>query len=217
MLGTTLDFIAQRRILIIRGFAIVVAVYFAAAPVKAAPILNPGNGHYYDYISTQVDFATAVASAASMTYLGLQGYLVTVTDADEQAFLDAANNGTQRYWMGGSDAAVEGEWRWVTGPEAGQLFWLGGPGGTAIGYANWFAGEPNDAGDNEDGLLGREPGLGWNDLPLSVSRPFVVEYSAVGAPEPASLTLLGAGIVALLVRARDRHTSRKPRNHETAP
>jgi hypothetical protein len=54
------------------------AVTFAT-PVIAAVVINPGNGHAYEYVSTVGTFEAALAGAASMTYAGSAGYLATVT------------------------------------------------------------------------------------------------------------------------------------------
>ena len=47
-----------------------------------------------------------------------------------------------------SDAAEEGDWLWMSGEP--KL------------YTNWRAGEPNNAGENEDCVVTRPDGM-WND------------------------------------------------------
>lgn len=93
------------------------------------------NGHFYEYVpkpggpTSVYLWADARAAASQRRYFGLQGYLVTVTSAAENAFVAAKLSG--QGWMGATDDAVEGEWRWVTGPEgleqggAGRLFYHG--------------------------------------------------------------------------------------------
>jgi len=62
-----------------------------------------------------------------MMYYGLRGYLATITSQVENDFIKGKTKGVG--WIGASDAAVEGDWRWVTGPEGledggkGLLFW----------------------------------------------------------------------------------------------
>jgi PKD repeat protein len=92
----------------------------------------PDTKHFYRFIgSSGIYWTTAKAQAesAAMKYHGLQGYLATITSAVENAFIQQKTQGVG--WIGASDAAVEGEWRWVTGPEGlmdsgkGLLFWRG--------------------------------------------------------------------------------------------
>jgi hypothetical protein len=136
--------------------ALALAICFsgrATAQLPVGPQLNPANGHYYEtvrYLSgASVDrtFSTALAAASAKSHNGIPGHLVTITSSEEQVFLETtfwpalADRG---WWMGASDAAVEGEWRWITGPEAGQLFWKtdaivqGSPVGTALGFESWL-------------------------------------------------------------------------------
>ena len=116
-------------------------VNLAAKPTNGARVLIfslddvdylPETGHFYRYISRTGypwTSAKAEAEAGFMKYHGLQGYLATITSAAENAFIMQKTKGVG--WIGASDAAVEGEWRWVTGPEGlmdngkGLLFWKG--------------------------------------------------------------------------------------------
>lgn len=136
--------------------AVAVVVCFSGrveAEVVAGPVrLNPANGHSYQVVwytggsSTDRSFATALAAAAASTHNGVPGHLVTITSPAEQLFLEVTFPATilGEGWIGASDAAVEGEWRWITGPEAGQLFWKTEgftspaiPFGTAYGFESW--------------------------------------------------------------------------------
>ena len=83
-------------------------------------------------------------------------------------------------WIGASDLATEGDWRWVTGPEGlenggtGVPFWSGNgisSGGSAVNgeYSNWNEpNEPNNAGPEHYAHV-TSPNVGeigtWNDLP----------------------------------------------------
>jgi len=128
-------------------------------PLPQGFILNKENGHYYGLTPVQTDWASAQQQAEA-----LGGYLVTVTSDEEDDFIynNFINSLQEAVWAGGSDAGSEGDWLWVTGPEAGTQFWEGGSDGSTVGgqYANWNDGEPNDA-SGEDYL---EIGEGWNDL-----------------------------------------------------
>jgi gliding motility-associated-like protein len=158
----------------------------------------PSTDHYYEYVEANlIDWESARQAAENRTYFGLQGYLATVTTPDEAQLTGEQAAGTG--WIGGSDAAQEGVWRWVTGPEAGTIFWNGGPGGSTPNFAFWNTGEPNNAGD-EDYAHVTDPSVGilgsWNDLPLVggngpfVPRGYVVEYG--GMPGDPLLNISGS-------------------------
>lgn len=152
----------------------------------------PSTGHYYEYVPSQgISWTAARAAAASRTYFGIQGYLATITSPEEAQLSGEQAAGTG--WIGGSDAATEGVWRWETGPEAGTIFWNGGINGTTPNYANWNFNEPNDCCTGIDGEENyahvTDPNIGnpgsWNDLPatgnpdpLNPYHPqgYIVEY-----------------------------------------
>lgn len=149
-------------------------------------LANPENGHFYQFVTNAGIYWTDARTATNgLNYLGRQGYLTTITTQAEQDFVQSRVSGNG--WIGASDAAVEGDWRWVTGPEGlasdnggtGQLYWRGNSTGAAIDgrYNNWDlqrsepnnsidAGKPNGedyahiVGDANAGNIGK-----WNDLP----------------------------------------------------
>jgi hypothetical protein len=124
--------------------------------------------------------------------------------------------------VAGSDSETEGVWKWVAGPEIGQIFWMGG--GSGVGgapppgaYANWENSvEPNDNGDEDAVSAFYAHDGGWNDFNGGNSIPYIVEYSLApdvgpgpsGVPEPASwaLMVLGAGFAGAALRSRRRIT-----------
>ena len=153
---------------------------------------SPASGHYYEFVSAPgICWPAAQAAAAARTYMGLTGYLATPTSPAEMALLAGRRPG--QYWLGGADDVVEGEWRWKTGPEAGQLFWQGGVNGTAVAYSNWSPGEPNNSqsatrpdGESYTVIYGAS-GL-WNDADDcndgSITAGYIVEYGGLDSCTP---------------------------------
>jgi len=181
---------------------------------KPCPRLNPDNGHYYAMGAPKAEtWDEARAAAESFVFKGVHGHLVTITSAEENDFL-SRNFNPLSLWIGASDAEVNGEWRWVVGPEAGELFWLGGADGQAFGYANWADGEPNDLFTPEplenhaefNTVYSRDGHGKWNDF-ISGYQPqaYLVEFSV---PEPSSYALLMIGGAALALNARRRRHRR---------
>ncbi|WP_105419992.1 DUF5801 repeats-in-toxin domain-containing protein [Neorhizobium sp. T25_27] len=135
------------------------------APSGTGWSLNAENGHYYKVVAGNYSWTQAATAAAADG-----GYLATITSQSEQNFIQSAGTlGTNWYvaqnaWIGGSDSATEGTWKWVTGPESETTFWTGASGGTPAGYENWNTGEPNNWGAGEDHaqMIFVAGGL-WND------------------------------------------------------
>lgn len=153
-----------------------------ASLVGPGEIYYPANGHLYEVITSTQTWTDAQAAAAARTKYGASGYLATITSAEENDFV--SDRLTDAGWMGASDAAIENDWRWVTGPETGTSFWSGLSGGSAVSgrYENWADGEPNNA-SNEDCAQFLAGGSGeWNDLPCTVTTlpRYVVEYGTSG-------------------------------------
>ena len=156
----------------------------------------PSNGHYYEYFpSLGITWSDAKTLASTKSFYGLQGYLATLTAADEAQLAGKQAPGTG--WIGGTDEATEGVWKWATGPEAGTVFWNGTATGSSPNFAFWNTNEPNQAG-NEDYAHITAPGVGipgsWNDLPNTgaASGPYqpqgyIVEYG--GMPGDPTLQL----------------------------
>ena len=150
---------------------------------------NGTNGHFYRPISTGTSYTGARAAALNTTFKGQKGYLVTITSADEDAFV--FNNVPQtNIWFALTDELVEGQWRIDAGPEAGTLIKTsnGQFAGNIQGqYNNWAGGEPNNAG-NEDYAVTKWNGSQWNDLPNNFSCPYVIEYGTWTNPDDATFT-----------------------------
>jgi hypothetical protein len=131
-----------------------------ADPILFGPVFFGG----HDYL-----FFMAPASQADADHFCAVtgGTLVKIDSQAEQTFLTTQENdhGGGAWWIGYSDAAVEGLWQW--------------PDGTTNGYANWMPQQPDNSGGNEDCAADNWDGTGqWNDANCGDARPFVCERGA---------------------------------------
>src|SRR5262245_13147207 len=121
-----------------------------AAPDTLLIKYNVANQHTYFITPSGLDWQTARAYSHSFG-----GYLVSIGDSAEQAFL-ASKYGSMLApcWIGLSDAASEGVWTWDSGEP--------------VTYTNWCQGEPNNFGGDEDYVELFTPDTGfsgcWNDI-----------------------------------------------------
>ncbi len=146
-----------------------------------------GNGHYYTLTSGVQTWTQAEAEAAA-----LGGHLVSITSAQEQAFVVntflSGVNDRRILWMGLNDAAAEGTFVWSSGE--------------AVAYTNFQGGEPNNFKGVEDygalnwhygNMIGGGVKGSWNDTPndgfiASATAPLlcvgVMEFNAApGGPD----------------------------------
>ena len=157
----------------------------------------PSTGHYYVYEANHgITWVEAKSAAENQNLLGAQGYLATLTSVEESQLAGEQSQGTG--WIGASDAEVENTWRWVTGPEAGDIFWIGQIDGTPQNgeYSFWNTGEPNNYDGDEDYAHITDSSIGvagsWNDLPNAGNpdpspyypKGYIVEFGGMpGDPE----------------------------------
>ena len=118
-------------------------------------------GHHYKIYNDPMSWTEAKGKCEENG-----GHLVTITSADEQAFirgqLESDGLQKQHYWLGGTDLENEGTWSWITGEP--------------FTYTNWDPGDganhppqPNNASDQDYIELQTISNTGtnymtWNDM-----------------------------------------------------
>jgi len=156
---------------------LLVSTLAIAGSASGQPVQWSGNGHWYEFVPTTLLWPSARDSAASRSFMSLQGHMATLTSQEEAdwvwSWLQSLT--ADGAWLGGYQEPFEStpataNWRWVTGET-----W---------DYTNWAPGEPNDYDGFAEGYLAiwalNFPR--WNDEVNWVTRPFLVEYSAEAPP-----------------------------------
>ncbi len=167
-----------------------ISSFIVTGTVSAAPVQWSGNGHWYEMILDSKLWSDAKADSEKHSYNGMTGHLVTITSSEENQFIvdQFANHGLVSAWIGAYQESgtpePDGDWQWVTGET-----WS---------YTNWAAGEPNDAGGEDQAeiyLWGEYTGT-WNDEKPTVTQGYLIEYEPV--PIPGAVWLLGSGLIGLV-------------------
>ena len=161
--------------------------------VAGTVFYNPLTDNYYEYVSGSITWTNSKTSAEARSYFGKVGYLATILSEAENNFIwklmssDAwfgacdevtAVNGALGATTYASQAAVEGRWHWVTGPEKGTLFSNGNFSPVTVSgqYAKWAGGEPNNSGNEHYGQFYSTNNGQWNDLPNTSLPGYICEY-----------------------------------------
>jgi len=158
----------------------------------------PSNGHFYRPIATGATYTAARAASLATTFKGQSGYLVTITSADENAFI-FANVPQTNVWFAATDEVIDGRWVIDAGPEKGTVMKTANgqlTGNIAGVYNNWAGGEPNGGGHSEDYAVTNWGGQStWNDLSNNYNNPYIIEYGTWSDPANQTFTNFYTGFV----------------------
>ncbi len=119
-------------------------------------VTGPSGGCYFADRAER----TWSAARASCQSRGVGWDLVTINDADENAFVLSITG--YEAWIGATDVVSEGVWSW---PDEAAPFFEADAGTDSGRFTNWSAGEPNDY-DDSDCLRILTTGL-WADFPCN--------------------------------------------------
>jgi hypothetical protein len=160
---------------------------------------DPATGHTYKFVSTELNWESAMAAAKLMSYKGKSGYLANISTENENQFV-ATKSGARDIWIGATadlrmvnfaltaggkptisvDPQPLGNYYWGGGSEAGTQFSSGLLTPAAVGglYNAWAENEPNNyQGGEACGVTNWGGGIGeWNDLPCSFEAGYLVEF-----------------------------------------
>jgi hypothetical protein len=151
---------------------------------------NGVNGHFYKPVTTGASYTAARAASLLSTFKGQRGYLLTLTSASEDLFIQA-NVPQSNIWFAATDEVIDGTWVIDAGPEKGTVMKTsnGQTAGNRPGvYNNWAPGEPNGANHSEDFAVTKWNGNQWNDLNNNNFNPYVIEYGTWSNPDDQTFT-----------------------------
>lgn len=154
---------------------VVVLVLGAFGSVSAEPLQWSGNGHFYEVSNVSLHWSDAKVFAENQTFNGMKGHLVTITSAEEDAFIMQLDLPDTYYHTGALQQQGTQDplanWTWITGEP-----WV---------YENWVGSEPNDTFGEEDNMVVMKAAGGWGDMDGDdhsyswTENRFIVEYEPV--------------------------------------
>lgn len=132
-----------------------------ACAVSGAPCTAlQGEGRVYQYCATRLNRTRAQSACEAMGYR-----LIDIADASEESRIAATvMAGTKYAWLGLSDLAEEGVFRWSDG--------------ALPTYTHWATGEPNNSADQDCVAMSEVDGL-WSDIDCTNNAPFVCERATL--------------------------------------
>lgn len=119
--------------------------------------------HFYKYVPSPLAWSQAVLDCSQRWYMGMQGYLATITWEDEMS--QVGGKATYSAWLGASDVTAANNWVWVTGPEGqenwgqGRKFWQGlsiyqgGQPTNWLSFDQWYRFQPDDGNGKNQSFL----------------------------------------------------------------
>lgn len=155
------------------------------SPHSATYYNDLASGHCY-YVATSPLNWTAAKAACEAN----GDYLATISSEAENTIIGtklglAAGN---ILWIGGTDAAVEGEWRWTGGEVNNVQFWQGSQTGSPVGgqFSKWTSGKPSNGSSNN--CLAFNGGVRtWHDGSCTSSIRYICEKSPLTVSSPLEI------------------------------
>ena len=108
----------------------------------------------------------------------LGGNLVTINNANEEAWLQSTFGTAEGFWTGITDRLVEGQFEWVSGE--------------SVTYTNWAPGEPSNGGGNQDyGWMNFGGANQWDDHFPTAQFRGIIEIKLTPEPDGGNDSLIG--------------------------
>lgn len=138
---------------IIGGVVIVLNLHKDKVPAVIPESAIEFEGRHYEVYNESMSW-----NAAKDACEAKGGHLATITNADEQAFIEVLleDSGLKKYhyWLGGTDREQEGAWKWLTEEDF-------------AGYTNWEQGKNTQPNNNES----NDPEHGEDYMEIQTTKP----------------------------------------------